>query len=361
MSGRAADRLVMVAAGGRTRASSRLRVHAWADRFEAEGVDCDVFCYYDPAWMDREGLSTGVPRLEAALRSPRLWRRVADRVRGARGLLLQEVVPPRRITRALRREVDHLVFDLSDPIHARSGPSRTLLHALVHHRVLVPRIEAMVRVADVTTVENERVGAWVAERGGRVEIVRGPVDTERYRPRPAGDERPGELTLGWTGSAATLPYLESLRPALESLHRDRGGVRLVVFGVERGPEGWSLPVRAIPWNEAEEPGVVAGFDVGLNPQPDTPWGRLRGGAKITIYMACGVPVVSTPAGIADQVLEPGRTGFLAGTTGEWRDVLGRLMDDPGLRARMGARAREEAVGRYGYEVYRPLMRRILLG
>jgi hypothetical protein len=352
-------RVLLLAAGGRDRASSRLRVHGWADRLSARGIACTTLVYYDPAWMRGRAR---YPRIRAALRAPGLWRRVLESAVGADAALLQEVVPPRRVVAKLRATVGRLVFDLSDPIHSADAPGLSGVHRLLHARILRPRLEFLVRTADVTLVENDRVGRWVAEHGGRVQVVRGPVDTAAYRPRPAGRRPDGSpAVLGWTGSDATVAYLEALRPTLEELYRARRDFQLVAFGISAPLTGWRMPVRAEPWNASVEPSLVADFDIGLNPVPVSAWGRLRGGAKLMVYMAAGVPTVSADSGIADQVIEPGRTGFIASSPEQWHTALAALLDDPDLRARMGREAREQAVRRYSYDAYDPVLRGILLG
>jgi glycosyltransferase involved in cell wall biosynthesis len=57
-------------------------------------------------------------------------------------------------------------------------------------------------------------------------------------------------------------------------------------------------------------------------------------------MALGKPVVSTPVGGVAGVVEAGRTGLLApvGSIAELSDCVAQLLDDPGLRLRMGSLA-----------------------
>lgn len=61
-------------------------------------------------------------------------------------------------------------------------------------------------------------------------------------------------------------------------------------------------------------------------------------------MACGLPVAAMDAGGVNEIVEVGTTGFLS-AIGDWaglgRAVI-RLIDDPTLRAKMGAAARRRA-------------------
>ena len=59
-------------------------------------------------------------------------------------------------------------------------------------------------------------------------------------------------------------------------------------------------------------------------------------------MAAARPVVASDIGGLSEIVAPGETGLLVapGDAGELSDAIARLLDDPGLRARMGTAARE---------------------
>jgi glycosyltransferase involved in cell wall biosynthesis len=72
--------------------------------------------------------------------------------------------------------------------------------------------------------------------------------------------------------------------------------------------------------------------------------------KALQYMATGRPVVVSPVGVNVDVVEHGRNGFLAGSTGDWVEALLQLARSPEVRKRMGLAAREAVVERYSAEV-----------
>ena len=88
-------------------------------------------------------------------------------------------------------------------------------------------------------------------------------------------------------------------------------------------------------------------------------------------MAEGVPVVATPVGATPELIEHERTGLLAtvGSPESLADALARLLDDPGLRQKLGEagleRVRQECdedrvVGKYA-EIFGGLLADTLLG
>jgi glycosyltransferase involved in cell wall biosynthesis len=70
-------------------------------------------------------------------------------------------------------------------------------------------------------------------------------------------------------------------------------------------------------------------------------------------MACGVPVVATTGGALPEVVgTDGETGLLVppNDPGALAGAIGRLLDDPALRTRLGEAGRERVLGRFTWEV-----------
>jgi glycosyltransferase involved in cell wall biosynthesis len=178
------------------------------------------------------------------------------------------------------------------------------------------------------------------------------VDLDRYPVvRPPHN---GELTLGWTGSHSTLPFLQGLVPVLQELARKRKFRLVVISHTDRFriPE---LPVEVVSrkWRADTEAADLADIDIGLAPFPDTGWTPWRCHGKVLQYMAAGLPVVASNMGIIPDYIDDGRSGFLAQGPDEWVSKIGRLMDDPDLRRTIALRARQIVKGRFSAEVWAP--------
>jgi len=168
----------------------------------------------------------------------------------------------------------------------------------------------------------------------RVYLVPTSIDLDLYSP-PRAHSAADTLTVGWTGSLTTSPYVELIA---EPLRRAAARVRmeLVVFGGEVAIPG--LKVRCEPWSAAGEVPLIRTFDVGLKPLPRTDWVRGKCPMKELQYMALGIPPVATRFGSSTESIDHGRTGFLCEAEDDWVDALVRL-EDPGRRAAMGQAAR----------------------
>ncbi|MEX0718799.1 MAG: glycosyltransferase family 4 protein [Planctomycetaceae bacterium] len=261
----------------------------------------------------------------------------------------------------LRRTARKIVFDFDDAIMFRSSSRRD-----PHSRGRMRAFARTVRGADLVLCGNrfllEQCQAATGNRPSRAAIVPTVVDADRYAPHVARAAAPGDdrVTLVWIGSRSTLPYLESLRPALEELGRTHPQVGLKVI-CDTFPEFARLPVIRVPWSEATEAAEVATCDIGLMPLSDDLWSRGKCGLKILQYQAAALPCVASPVGVNRELIQEGVTGFTATTAAEWLANIERLIDDPAARHRMGAAARERVVDGWSLAAWHPRVLELLRG
>jgi glycosyltransferase involved in cell wall biosynthesis len=168
----------------------------------------------------------------------------------------------------------------------------------------------------------------------RVFLVPTSIDLDLYSP-PRLHVAAETLTVGWTGSLTTSPYVELIAEPLR-LAAARVPMELVVFGGEVAIPG--VRVRCEPWSATGEVPLIRTFDVGLKPLPRTDWVRGKCPMKELQYMALGIPPVATRFGSSTESVEHGRTGFLCDADADWVDALVSLQD-PARRAAMGKAAR----------------------
>ena len=79
--------------------------------------------------------------------------------------------------------------------------------------------------------------------------------------------------------------------------------------------------------------------------------RLGGGMRVKVLesLAAGKAMVATPRALAGVGLVPGTHALVAETDAELSDALATLLDDPGLRERLGGAARRWATEHLGWE------------
>ncbi|HHH12549.1 MAG TPA: glycosyltransferase [Candidatus Moranbacteria bacterium] len=94
-------------------------------------------------------------------------------------------------------------------------------------------------------------------------------------------------------------------------------------------------------------GNVAGVDIAVAPlELGNPFCEAKSELKFFEPGSMAVPTVAVANRTFSEAIEDGRDGFLAADTEEWVEKLSLLIEDPALRRRLGARAREKVLRRY---------------
>lgn len=212
------------------------------------------------------------------------------------------------------------------------------------------------RVLPVTEVLAGHAAAAGVPRG-RIEVIPNGIHLEEFAepaseptPEPAAPE-PG-LTLGFVGFVRDWHGLDRVVRAIAAW---RGAPRLGLLVVGEGPARPDLEALAAGLGIADRvrftglaareaiPGLVAGFDIALQPAAVAYASPL----KVFEYMAAGRAIIAPDQPNLREVLEDGRTALLfdpARPDAMWEAIV-RLAADPGLRARLGTAARAEVLRR----------------
>jgi len=218
------------------------------------------------------------------------------------------------------------VLDVDDAIWLRRGG------------VFAARIA---RGCDLVIAGNDHLADWFAGHCRQVMVLPTAVDTARFRPlheheSPADD---GPVVIGWSGTSSNLEFLVGVEAALARVFRERPNCRLAVCSNEP-PRFTVLPADRVtfePWRPTTEARFFRELDVGLMPLPDNDWTRGKCSYKMLLYLSSGVPVVVSPVGMNAAILAQDEVGLGAVGEDQWVASLLSLIDDAGLRRRMGGR------------------------
>jgi len=183
----------------------------------------------------------------------------------------------------------------------------------------------------------------------RARVIANGVDLERFRPEP---EAEGERVL-FIGSFRHFPNVLACRFLIERvwpvLRKSNPGVTLtVVAGPDPMPH-WRLHagtaeppcddrIRLLEFVPDVRP-LYVDANVVVVPTPVSAGTNV----KVLEAMAMERAVVSTTPGCAGLGLEHGASVWIADEAAAFADGIERLLADPGLRARLAARARQTAV------------------
>ncbi|MBK6264560.1 glycosyltransferase [Marivirga sp. S37H4] len=139
--------------------------------------------------------------------------------------------------------------------------------------------------------------------------------------------------IGWTGTHSTLHYLNDVIPILEKLETQYDFKFLVI--ANKRPDFSLKSLIYIPWNKATEIKDLNQMDIGIMPLTDDIWSKGKCGFKALQYMALAKPVVASPVGVNQHIIENGRSGYLAVTEAEWETALTTLLTQENRRIEMG--------------------------
>ncbi len=319
---------VLALAEGPNHVCCRYRIEAFGWSLAERGLELEILP------LDGDTLRR-VPQLLAARR--------ADVV------ILQRKLLPLWQLALLRRLARRLIYDVDDALYQRDSYSRRGPESWVRGL----HFWATVYASDAVTAGNEflrdRAAAYAAL--DRVHVVRTCLEPGDYA--IGRHERTGAAAkLVWIGQPSTLPSLDLMQKHLAAAAGRLPGLELRVI-CSRFPSLEGIRVLPYRWSAADETAAVADGDIGVNWLPDDQWSRGKCGLKVLQYMAAGLPVVANPVGMNRQMVEHGRTGFLAATPQEWADAIERLACDPSLRRAMGVAGRRRVEERFSVAAWGP--------
>ncbi len=333
-------------------ASPRLRVGQFIPYLESHGVECRVVC---PLTAAELAVLTGPNRTHRPF-----WYHARETARRLGQILsarpydvvfVQKAVMTayvRGLPELLRGRARRLVYDIDDAVHLAPPHPLGIPWRIFEER---RQIEKIMRMADMVLAGNHWLESVAREAGARAEWFPTVVDTDRFTP---GDQAPDAYRIGWIGNPSTTICLE---PVAEALGQVRDAeVCLVGADPARAPGPTRVEHR--PWSLEGEVEELRRFSVGIMPEPARDWMRGKCGLKALQYMACAIPCVATPFGVATDFIQHGENGMLADTTGAWMEAFEGLRDDA-LRARLGAAGRETVEDRYSLRAAAPRLLELL--
>ena len=241
-----------------------------------------------------------------------------------------------------------VVYDIDDMVFLAPASEANGMIARLKGRSKMAYMMARANQVVVCTPGLEEVAR---RYNSRVTDISSTIDTDKYVPVNeylVG----GPLTLGWSGSHSTTKYLALLEPVLLRL-AEVHSFRVLVIG-DSNFRFNRLPCESVDWTEASEVETLQRIDIGLYPLPlGDPWVLGKSGLKALQYMGLGIPTVATAVGANFRVIDSGKTGLLVTTESEWLAALISLIEDAGLRKRLGQAARKSVVSDFSVEANAP--------
>ncbi len=256
-------------------------------------------------------------------------------------------LPTALVERLLDRLAPRLVFDFDDAIYL---PQPYTAAPFARWLRSPKKFGAIVGAADEVIAGNRHLADRARPLARHVTVIPSTVDTDRISPAPR--IRSGRVVIGWMGSPSTARYLEAIAPALRTVIASHPRVEFDIVGA-RVDALAGKRVRMRPWSVEREVEDLRSFDIGIMPLPNDEWARGKCGYKALQYMAAGVATISSPVGVATEIVAHELNGLLVNTEEEWVNALATLIEDSARRDRLGSAGRETVVERYSVRAWAP--------
>jgi glycosyltransferase involved in cell wall biosynthesis len=199
--------------------------------------------------------------------------------------------------------------------------------------------ELSMRVCDGVIVSTEYLARRYRAFNKNVFVCRNGLDLKRYAlTLPERDH----VNVGWAGGTGHREAMRPWLPAVAEVLRERPATSFVTIGqgfaAELEPEFGPRRARSLPFAELYTyPAAMTSFDVALAPAGRNNFFRGKSDLRWLEASALGIPIIADPDVYPD--IEHGVTGFHAADPSAVAELLRTLVDDPELRARVGAAAR----------------------
>ncbi len=228
-------------------------------------------------------------------------------------VILQKTLLSRRKVRRLAKGAKRLLYDADDRIWLRPGKPYSWLTRLR----LSLRLRQICRYAECCMAANGIIGEDLRLQGADPKVIPMALDGNLWFPP---EKREGPLTIGWTGSPASLQYLEPIRPAMVALQRAHQEVRWQIH-CGRNPAWKDLKYEHIPYTPGKEPETVRGFDIGLLPLPDGDFAQGKSPIKALQYFACGTKTLASGVGATLELLGTCPSAVHVSQPGAWQETM----------------------------------------
>lgn len=316
------------------------------------------------AWDAEQPFEVRRVREPVLLPHPLTIRRIDDMARavGAELVVLDPAVPLGLVGPRLRLPYSVILHGAEVTVPGRLPASKQLLSMVLRGATSV------IAAGGYPAAEAERA----AGRSLPITVVPPGVDTERFVPLDERGRREARQRLGLPSAgplvvglsrlvprkgfdtviravATLVPRFPELTLALAGGGRD--GDRLHRLAAEVG-----APVRFLGRVANEDLPALYGCGDVFAMVCRNRWGGLEQEGFGIVFVeaaAAGVPQVAGRSGGSHEAVVDGETGFVIDAPTDSAQVaaaIGRLLDDPALRHRMGAAARERAAAEFSYDV-----------
>ena len=264
-------------------------------------------------------------------------------------LYIQRWFIPIYLLKRVKKKNIKIIYDFDDAIYLNTSTCKTNLS----------RTLQMLRYSDKVIVSCPVLYDFCKSYNVQAEIITTPVDVMKIDVKK-NFSRDKSFIIGWIGSSSTTQYLKIICEPLTIMQKKGYDFRLLLIGASRTFLPVDFPVELIDWSIENENLFLNEIDVGIMPLAYSDWTIGKGGYKLFLYMASGVPVIASPVGINNDIVENGKNGYLAKSTDDWLKYLELFYNNSELCKEFGMYGREQVLKKYDRIVCFEKLKKIII-
>lgn len=253
-------------------------------------------------------------------------------------IYLQKVFIPNQVLKILNKRTK-VVFDFDDALYAsKPWSQRRIWFRKRKLNKTLTGVSAVVTggpyLTDYAEKFNENVFTIPTP------IPKSEYDAARHQKHNSSDNN---VVIGWIGNPENLWYLKNVSDLLREVLEKHSNLNLHIVTANNNHQPLEdrkgKDVFYKEWSLDVELDLVAQFDIGIRPLTNDEWTKGKGGfTSVVQNLAMGVPVVASPVGMLQDIVEHGSNGYLANDRTEWVECLDKLIESPNLRSEFAQNA-----------------------
>jgi glycosyltransferase involved in cell wall biosynthesis len=338
-------RVLVLTKYGNKGASSRYRVYQFINNLNQFDIHFDIQPLISDELLSGK-YKNGKYNLLGIMGS--IFRRIITLINKGKYDLLwiqKELLPwlPKQLEILLLKGKVPYIIDFDDAEFLKYNNQTSLIMKYLFNR----KIETLVRGTSGVIVGNGFLKNSFEIYNENIYVIPTVIDLSKYPKAPSLNQSKSKLVIGWIGSPSTQKYLNLIKDVLGDLV-EKFDVKIHLIGAnDTGFDHESF--EEIRWSEDTYLDSLSKIDIGIMPLLDTEWERGKCGFKLLQYMGMHKPVIASPIGVNNDIVDSGVNGFLAGTIDEWKIALEVLIKNPNLREEMGLKGREKVEANYSID------------
>ncbi len=330
-------------------ASSRYRTFQYLPYLKENGIDFDIKPLFNDEYLKHK---YSYSRVNILLTLKRILKRIKtiliDSHKYDLIVVEKEIIPyfPPLFEYYLKITKRPYIVDYDDAVwHNYDNHRLKVIKYLLRNK-----IKKVMKLAEVVIGGSDYIVNYAKYSGAKkIEKIPTVINLEKYKCKE--NEKTNELfVVGWIGSPSTSKYIITINEVLAEFTKKYDAIVHLIGFDKKLEKELLFSFTIIDWNEDTEVQEICKFDVGIMPLIDGPFERGKCGFKLIQYMGCRKPVIASPIGENNIIVEHGINGYLANNPNEFLYYLIKIYNDKNLRKKLGENGYRKFFNQYSLKV-----------